>query len=60
LLLDTHTLLWWLADDPRLRGEVRDHVADSEDVFVSTASAWEISLKRALGKLVAPTTCPRS
>ena len=58
LLLDTHTLLWWLADDPRLHAEVRDHVAESEEVFVSTASAWEISLKKALGKLVAPDDLP--
>ena len=58
LLLDTHALLWWLADDPRLLDAARDRVADSEEVFVSTASAWEIALKRALGKLDAPHDLP--
>lgn len=55
LLLDTHALLWWLADDPALSRAARDAIgaADSE-VFVSAASAWEISIKKALGKLTAP------
>lgn len=55
LLLDTHVLLWWLADDPKLRPEMRDAVADPGNlVLVSAASAWEISIKKALGKLDAP------
>lgn len=55
LLLDTHALLWWLADDPRLGPRARDLVADGRNpVYVSAASAWEISIKKALGKLEAP------
>jgi len=55
LLLDTHTLLWWLADDPRLGEKARALIADATNqVFVSAASAWEISTKTALGKLDAP------
>ncbi len=55
LLLDTHTLLWWLADDPALREDAREAIADGDTyVAVSAASAWEISIKRALGKLEAP------
>jgi PIN domain nuclease of toxin-antitoxin system len=47
LLLDTHVLLWWLADDPTLRREAREAIADSESVVVvSAASAWEIAMKR--------------
>ncbi len=54
LLLDTHALLWWLADDV-LDPIARNTIADpATDVFVSAASAWEISIKRALGKLDAP------
>jgi len=54
LLLDTHALLWWLADDV-LDPIARNAIADpATDVFVSAASAWEISIKRALGKLDAP------
>jgi PIN domain nuclease of toxin-antitoxin system len=52
LLLDTHTLLWWFTDDDRLSDKVRALVADeSNEVFVSAASAWEIATKRRLGKL---------
>ncbi len=55
LLLDTHALLWTLGDPTRLRREAREAIVDERnDVFVSAASAWEIAIKRALGKLVAP------
>ena len=55
LLLDTHALLWWLADDPTLSRAARRAIAAVESrVYVSAASAWEISIKRALGKLDAP------
>lgn len=54
LLLDTHALLWWLADR-ELSKAVREAIADpANDVAVSAASAWEISIKRAIGKLSAP------
>jgi PIN domain nuclease of toxin-antitoxin system len=54
LLLDTHALLWWLADDG-LVAEARDAIADPANlVTVSAASAWEISIKKALGKLAVP------
>lgn len=54
LLLDTHALLWWLADEG-LVPQARDAIADPGNlVVVSAASAWEISIKKALGKLAAP------
>jgi PIN domain nuclease of toxin-antitoxin system len=54
LLLDTRALLWWLADE-ELTAEARALIADPENaVTVSAASAWEISIKQALGKLTAP------
>ena len=53
-LLDTHALLWWLFDDPRLSGTVREIVADAgNEIVVSSASTWEISTKHHLGKLPA-------
>jgi PIN domain nuclease of toxin-antitoxin system len=53
-LLDTHALLWWLADEG-LTDQARDAVADPANlVMVSAVSAWEISIKKALGKLAAP------
>lgn len=52
LLLDTHTLLWWLFDDSRLSTGARQAIADPERaVLVSSASAWEIATKHRLGKL---------
>jgi PIN domain nuclease of toxin-antitoxin system len=54
LLLDTHALLWWLADEG-LSDQARDAVADPANlVMVSAVSAWEISIKKAVGKLTAP------
>ena len=51
-LLDTQALLWWLADDPRLPATARELIADPGNLPVfSAASAWEISIKAALGKL---------
>ena len=55
LLLDTHVLLWWLADDAALGEEARAAVADPRSfVAVSAASACEIAIKKALGKVHAP------
>jgi PIN domain nuclease of toxin-antitoxin system len=54
LLLDTHAWLWWLADEG-LADRAREAIADPANlVMVSAASAWEISIKKALGKLSAP------
>ena len=52
LLLDTHALLWWLEDDPRLSKRARTAMrAANEQVVVSTASAWECAVKVPTGKL---------
>jgi PIN domain nuclease of toxin-antitoxin system len=52
VLLDTHTLLWWLDGDRRLSRRARNVIAtDDNTVLVSAASAWEISTKVRLGKL---------
>jgi PIN domain nuclease of toxin-antitoxin system len=52
LLLDTHTFLWWLADDPNLSAAARAAIAEpTARVHVSAASAWEITTKHRLGKL---------
>lgn len=55
ILADTHVVLWWLADDPALPTAVRHAVADSANqVYVSSISVAEISIKASLGKLDAP------
>ena len=52
LLLDTHALLWWLAEPERLSPPAYAAIAEtSNHVFVSAASAWELATKVRLGKL---------
>ncbi len=54
LLLDTHALLWWLTDDPRLGTQARKLMLDpATDLIVSTVSLWEILVQVRAGKLVA-------
>jgi PIN domain nuclease of toxin-antitoxin system len=54
-LLDSHALLWWLADDKQLGEKARKIISDAQNqIYVSAASSWEISIKKALGKLQAP------
>ncbi len=51
ILLDTHILLWALADSPRLSARARELLADPDsDCWVSSASVWEIAIKVGLGK----------
>jgi PIN domain nuclease of toxin-antitoxin system len=55
LLLDTHVLLWSLADPDELRADARSALVDpANDVCVSAASTWEIAIKGARGKLRIP------
>ena len=55
LLLDTHVWLWWMLDSPRLSDATRSLVLDpGATVYFSAASAWEIAIKYATGKLALP------
>ena len=55
LLLDTDASLWWLDDPQLLSKAARKAIGDGKNtVYVSAAVAWEIAIKRALGKLDAP------
>jgi PIN domain nuclease of toxin-antitoxin system len=52
LLLDTHAFLWWLSGDDALSTAARTAIADEGNgVFVSAASAWEITTKHRIGRL---------
>ena len=52
ILLDTHALIWWLADSRRLPQSVRDAISDaSNEKLVSAATAWEIATKFRIGRL---------
>jgi PIN domain nuclease of toxin-antitoxin system len=55
LLLDTHAFLWAIDNNPRLSQKARDAIIDGNNiVFVSAATAWEIAIKKSLGKLRVP------
>jgi PIN domain nuclease of toxin-antitoxin system len=54
-LVDTHALLWWLADDTALSGRARETIAaPGNTVLASAVCVWEIAIKRSLGKVRAP------
>jgi PIN domain nuclease of toxin-antitoxin system len=56
-LLDTHIVLWWAQDNPRLSTAQRTAISDpANEVYVSAVSVWEASIKSGQGKLVLPTT----
>ena len=52
LLLDTHTFLWFVNDDPKLSNRLKELIEDTSNVsYLSVASLWEMSIKFNLGKL---------
>ncbi len=54
MLLDTHALLWWLTDNPRLSYTAEAAITNpANDVFVSACVGYEISYKQRLGRLPA-------
>lgn len=55
LLLDTHIVLWWYENPRLLKPEALKKIEDSgNEIFVSAAVFWEISIKTALRKLTVP------
>jgi PIN domain nuclease of toxin-antitoxin system len=52
LLLDTHAVLWWLSDDPRLPATARTAIADpGNELLVSAVAGYEIAYKQKFGHL---------
>jgi PIN domain nuclease of toxin-antitoxin system len=52
LLLDTHAMLWFFWDDPKLSGHAKALIEDAENrKLISIASCWEIAIKAGIGKL---------
>jgi len=55
LLLDTCVVIWWLSEPEKLKKKVRSIIADiNNEVFVSAASIWEMSIKHRLGRIELP------
>jgi PIN domain nuclease of toxin-antitoxin system len=50
-LLDTHILIWLMADSSRLNEQARSLIANAAEVYVSPVSIWEIAIKNRLGKI---------
>lgn len=54
-LLDIHTFLWWIIDNPHLSSRVRDIMSNSSnELFLSAASCWEIAVKAKIGRIKLP------
>jgi len=54
-LIDTHVFLWWNMEDAQLSPRARKIIADGKnEIFLSAASAWEIAIKAAKGRLALP------
>jgi PIN domain nuclease of toxin-antitoxin system len=53
-LLDTHTFLWAILDDPRLSRRAQQIFTGPNDLWLSVASIWEIIIKTKAGKLPLP------
>ena len=52
LLLDTHTFLWWINNDPFLSDSARAAIAaERNECFLSLASCWELAIKASIGKI---------
>ena len=53
-LLDTHTFLWFLEDDPKIPKNVKETIETAQDIRVSIGTFWEMAIKASIGKLTLP------
>ena len=54
-LLDTHIFLWWITDNTKLHRNMRDLISDkSNELYLSSASLWEMIIKSKLNKIDLP------
>lgn len=54
-LLDTHVILWWLTTPEKIQKKAREIIRDKSNfIFVSSASFWEMAIKKSIGKLTLP------
>jgi PIN domain nuclease of toxin-antitoxin system len=51
LLLDTHVVYWAFYETAQLSQRARDWISDATEIFISSASIWEIAIKVRLGKM---------
>lgn len=54
-LLDTHVILWWLTDPKKINRKANKIIGDRENkIFISSASFWEMAIKKSIGRLTLP------
>jgi PIN domain nuclease of toxin-antitoxin system len=54
-LLDTHVILWWLTEPKKIKPKSYKIICDkSNKIFLSSASFWEMAIKKSLGRLSLP------
>ncbi len=54
-LLDTHMVLWWLTDPDTIQKKAQKIIRDrSNVVYISSASLWEMAIKKSIGRLTLP------
>lgn len=54
-LLDTHVVLWWLTEPKNIATKARNIIANKEEnIYVSSASLWEMAIKKGVGRLKFP------
>ncbi|MGE3320235.1 MAG: type II toxin-antitoxin system VapC family toxin [Candidatus Berkiella sp.] len=54
-LLDTHVILWWLTEPKNISTKARKIISDKEEnIFISSASCWEMAIKKGVGRLKFP------
>lgn len=52
IIIDTHIFLWFLCNDTKLSYKAKESIEDeNNDIFISMASFWEISIKLSINKL---------
>ena len=52
LLLDTHTFIWYVTDNPKLSAHVKLLIEDeNNEKLISIASIWEMAIKHSIGRL---------
>jgi PIN domain nuclease of toxin-antitoxin system len=54
-LLDTHVLLWWLTEPEKIHTKAKKIIRDkANEIYVSSASCWEMAIKKSIGRLTLP------
>lgn len=54
-LLDTHVILWWLTDPKKIKNKAHKIISDKlNTIFISSASFWEMAIKKRLGRITLP------